>query len=494
MKLLDYFKTTKTKVLEKPFKEVLLDKVVSTPSTGTRKSYPNFQDGFLEVVNELKIVKPDFILELVPAIRKLVIVNENVGLAFSDLVQLTNTGYKIYFDRELEPKKVEEMRLHLKTKTKTWCDGTAGLPGIINKIIAQIYIGGAASVEWVINREFNGIASCIMVNPEDIRWNYKTSTGRYEAYQKIYRSYLEDVKNQNITQELVKLNPFTYKYYGLNSDTEKPYGIPPFIAALLSIKDEKVMRKNISYIIEQLGLLGFLQLLIEKPGRREQETEESYIARLNNLLQKARSNTKDGMSDGVVVGYKDDHQFQFNSTTKNLGNISEIFGLNQNLLANGLKYPGSFMGIPNKTETNITIIFTKMLSQLANVQNMVKEMIEFGLELELRLAGFKFKDIEFEFKPSTITDDLKIQQADEIKIRNCRILYQDGIISQEEYADRMGYPIPDQPKPRIVESEDPSQKEVKRKDREKDKDDSDRRVRDKNKTQPKRKDTNTKPV
>ena len=88
---------------------------------------------------------------------------------------------------------------------------------------------------------------------------------------------------------------------------------------------------------------------------------------------------------------------------------------------------------------------------------------------------------------------MKVQQGKEVKQRVLRMLWIDGIISPEQYAEEMGYTKPHRkvkpPSPDNKSSDDA----VKKKKREEDKDKSDRNVRDKNKPQPKRKDNNTKP-
>ena len=104
----------------------------------------------------------------------------------------------------------------------------------------------------------------------------------------------------------------------------------------------------------------------------------------------------------------------------------------------------------------------------------------------MNFETYKFDFVRVEFNRSTIQDDLKYQQAEEIKIRNLLALYQDGQISMEQYADAMGLEKPDQAKPRIDRNapapNDAGGAEKKAK-REKDKDKSDRKVRDKNKPQ-----------
>jgi len=91
-----------------------------------------------------------------------------------------------------------------------------------------------------------------------------------------------------------------------------------------------------------------------------------------------------------------------------------------------------------------------MISQLRNSQDIVAEQLEFGYKFALTLGGFKFKRLHVEFNKSTLTDELKYQQAQEIKIRNLNALYDQGQISQDQYADDMNLIKPDQQEPRIT--------------------------------------------
>jgi len=449
---------------------------VSEADTG---NYVEFLKG------EYHFVTPEFVFEVIPLIRRLSIYNEDFGQAIFDLVQLCNTGYNIKFDKNVKPDQVDKMRRHLLNKSRVWNDGVAGLSGLINKLIAQIFISGALCNEWVINKQMDGIDNIFLVKPETIRWRYNKRKLRYEPYQKI--------TNPRDSKDVYrKLNQFTFKYYGLLGDGESPYGIPPFIPALEGLKKKKTMDKNIDHIMEQLGILGFFETKLEKPDQKLQESDNAYTKRLENLLTTTKNNLKGSLADGLTVGFKDDHEFEFHSTTKNLSGISEIYTQNLIQFAKGLKHPPAFMGIQSdKSETHINIIFTKMLAQLSNVQEILKQNLEFGFQMELRLAGFKFDFLDLEFKPSTITDDLKLQQSREIKIRNLIALYQQGILSQDDVADEMGYESPDAKEPRqSIDGEDPTGSK-KKQDREADKDKSDRRSRDKDKPQPKRKDRDT---
>jgi hypothetical protein len=461
----------------------------SKPTKGTvpstRISRPDIPYFYTDIKGKTSFISPGFIAEYIPIIRKLSWINEDMSLAVNDMVRLTNTGHRIKFDPEVLPELQAEMKAHIEAKQVEWGDGVDGINGIINKMIAQIWIAGALSNEWVVSNDKTGIKNLVLVNPESIVFSWNKKQLRFEPYQMQNTSLLGSTASA-YGMDYVKLNENTYRYYGINGDTELPYGIPPFLSALNALTVQADMNQNMRYIIKQLGLLGFFETLIEKPAMGEGEGEDKYIARLKQFLDTAKSEIIEGIGEGVIVGFKEEHEFKFNSTTKDLAGVSELYNQNQRSIANGLKYSPEFMGVGNTkgTETGISIVFTKMLSQLSNIQQILAANLKFGYILELRLAGYKFDNLQVEFNPSTISDDLKNQQSQEIKIRNVIAKYGQGVISQQQAADELGYDKPDEEEPRIL----PDKQAEMDQQRERDKNESDRKVRDKNKPQPKRKD------
>ena len=224
-----------------------------------------------------------------------------------------------------------------------------------------------------------------------------------------------------------------------------------------------------------------------------------YERRLDRELKRLKMRLRDGMKDGLVVGYKDDHEFKMNSTTKDMGNIDKAWNLNQQSVANGLGVNGSIIGVNAQASAEGSgVVLSKMISQLKNLQMIVSHVLDFLYSLELRLAGFNNKGMRITWKTSTIADDIKVQQANQYKIQNLDLLYKAGIISQAQYAWEMGYDSPDQEGPRVpLEDQygsgntDP-QEGTKKKQRQEDKNQSARRTRDKSNPSPSRGDQNPK--
>ena len=411
-----------------------------------RQSVP---DQPLTTLQQFITVTPDFLRETVPIIRALMMRNPDVGQAIHNIVTLGNTGHKIFFDKKQSPSDVDAMRNHLENKRKDWASGTAGIDGLINKLISQVLVGGALSAEWVINESMTGVECAILVKPEEIEFKLSPNGSKYIPFQRIKNSAALK-KDTSSTFGLNPLNVNTYKYFGLNGDTELPYGFPPYMSVLPRIESQNKMDKNINFIIDQMGLMGFIEALIQKPDQTEGEGDAQYETRLTQLLITAKNRMLEGFKEGVVVGFKDDHEFDFKSASKSYADAVTLYQNNELMTASALKQDASMWGRSYaSSETQITVVFIKMLSELKNIQKLVASFIEFGYSLELMLVGFTFDSLNVKFNHSTIQDNLKYQQAEEIKIRNVKDKMIMGIISQDTAADELGYEVPSSPKPMV---------------------------------------------
>lgn len=436
------------------------------------------------------MVDPSFRVEVIPLIRDLYKVNPDMGIALQDMFKLANTGHTITFPNNTDAE-AEKMREHLNKATKKWSRYTAGIDGLVNKMIVQCLVGGAISVEGVPDDDLSGLATILFLKPENIVFK-REYNGVYSPYQKNKNYFLKH-------QDYIKLNTETYVYAGMYNDTDEPYGIPPFMAALDSLKGQHDMKVNFKHIMEMVGMVGFLEAKMQKPDQAPNESLRAYEARLERTLRDLKRNLRNGMKDGIVTGYMDDHEFKLNSTSKEMGNIEKPWAMNQQSVANGLGVNGSLIGVNSVTGEGATgITLSKLISQLKNIQTIVTYVLDFLYSLELRLAGFNNKGMKIKWGTSTISDEVKVQQGLQYKIQNLDLLYKAGIISQSQYAWEMGYDQSDEDEPRVsLEDQfskgnsDP-QEGTKKKQRQDDKNQSARRTRDKANPAPARGDQNTK--
>lgn len=457
--------------LAKKLIEIESRPVVITPGASSVRDYSQ-TNSFEGLQKSLKVLPADYEFAVVEIIRKLTKINPDIQQAFNDTVKLANTGHKIVFDQSVSPDQIDEMRAFIMESSKSWHIGAGGINGIINKMFRQALVGGAIANEWVPNLKLDNLQEVRFLHPERIRFVVDKNYNQYQPYQKIVSLPFGQV----LENDLRKLNINQFKYIALNGDTDVPYGTPPYLSALDAIHTQRHMIDNIKFIVEMMGVLGYIDARIAKPQQDPGESTEAYRNRMIQFLTQFKERVTKGLRDGVNVGFEGEHSYEFKATAKTAQGVTELFEQNELLVSSALSYDAAFMGRPGGSESLVTILFTKMIAQLTNIQDIVKDNLEYGYKLALTLGGYKFKNLKVSFNRSTIQDDLKFQQADEIKIRNCVVKYQYGLISLEQMADELGYLKPDQKEPRIdINNDDPIGDASRKKSREDDKNKSDRK-------------------
>ena len=410
------------------------------------ESSPNIRGVIEHIGKSYRVVSPQFIRDAIPVLRALVALNPDISQALDNVVSLANPGHKVYFDRKVPTDQVDAMRNHLTNKRMDWAPGQAGIDGLVNKWLSQIMVSGALSNEWVPNSTLTGIEANILLDPENIVFKLDSRQTKYEPYQRVLNGIIP-----NSPENLIKLNTNTYRYYSLTGDGESPYAIPPYLPVIPRIQTQNRMNTNIDFIVDTMGLIGFLEVLIQKPTQTGAlSSATKYKQELDNLLKSAKDKVLGGLKDGVVVGFDGDHHFNFNTAAKNFDGVTKLYQENELQIASAAKQDASLWGRGYSTsETQITVVFMKLISQLKNIQNLVKANLEFGYGLELKLAGFRFDNLKVVFNRTTLTDDLKFQQAEEIKIRNTIDKFVLGIIDLDMAADELGYETPAELKPLV---------------------------------------------
>jgi len=478
-----------------PFQEAFKETPVISPTTG-RSSQPSFtENNYPYIDKNLIFIKPEFNTKAVCTIRHLTKVNPDFGMALNNVISLANTGFRLFFDAQVSDEQADKMRDHITMKIEEWANKNYTNPeGLLAKWFKQLMIGGAIANEWVTANDLSTIDNVFFVHPEEIEFAFDTSLGYYRPWQRLNINYelLRGVQRKSPDMEgsLWKLNLYSFKYIGMGGDNESPYGIPPFLNALEPLETDYKMLDNIKWIVEQIGIWGFLQVLLEKPEFKSGQNTTKYTAEAEAFLLQAKERIKAGYRDGITVGFKDDTEFEFHNTSQDASGVKDMYSLNWNRVIRGLKSdPALFGGDDSRTETQITIVFTKMLSELAHYQNAVRANLEFGIKRELLLAGFSFKKAWIQFNASTLQDALKFEQAREVKIRNNNALYYDGIIDLKHYAADMGFEKPSVNEPRLVRGvgvnvePDPSTRSAKKEDKQKRKKESEKGRRTKDKPQ-----------
>lgn len=413
------------------------------PMTSKRSSEPETGSISLNaLIEELSVIDPDFQFELIDVLEHLAMYNADISYAIENIVTLGNTDHNIEFDKSVGDSQREQMMESIKMYKDTWYGFSDGENAMINDLFSQVAITGALSAEAVPHKSLRHLGNVVLVSPKGIRFIYDTESQCFEPHQ---------VSQRRTAKNLIKLNTTTYRYSALRKITQKPYGIPPFLSALENITIERDMVNNLKHITKKLGVLGFLRVLVESPARKPQETDDQWYNRCQHYLSSVVPEIEKSMSNGYVVGFKGNHEFEMENISTNVQGAKELFQLNTEMKMAGLKQDPMMLGRNfNTSETLGRVMLRKLTSQVENYQKTVASFIKHIYTLHLRLQGFKFNYLDVTFEKPSISDKAKDEAAFSTRIDNADKLYAAGVINQVQRAQLLGYDKPDQEEPRQI--------------------------------------------
>lgn len=396
------------------------------------------------LLRELSTIEPDFNIEILKALNYLAKYHGDFSYAVDNIKQLGNTKYNIYFDDTVSTDLQKEMLLRIKTKSKDWYAYSGGINSMIGDLLAQIAINGALSAECVIMQDLKGVKKSIMLNPSKVRFKYDVEADEYAPYQLVSNSL--GYKGTLVDGNLIGLNTLTYKYIALGRFDEKPYGLPPFMSALENIAIGKDMQDNLKHVVKKLGTLGFLEVLLNAPKAKANESDDDYYRRTQKYLDQVIPEIDKGLAKGYVAGFKDVHEFNMHNTATNVTGTKDLVEINDTKMMSGLKQDPLMFGRNfSTTETLGRVILAKMGTQVGSYQKIIASYLETMFLLDLQLSGYPIQTLDVEFDPPMIGDKQRDEETRAKTLANLDTLLGKGIIDINQYAVEAGYEKPADP-------------------------------------------------
>lgn len=418
--------------VEKPKKRAL------PPTTG-RSSVPQFNT--FSPSQKLVEVVPDFAVEWYTTLENLAAYNHDVGFALDNIVQLANTEHEIVFSEETPDEIKKQILREIYDEQDKWYNFSEGMRSFKSDILAQGVINGAISIEIVPDILRKTIYQVVRIPPKYIRFVYDRTQDKYSSYQVV--NYPQ---GQNTDfMGLVKLNPITYKYVAWRRLFEGPYPTPPFLAAVEGLFVQKDMLKNFANIMNKLGMLGFLSVKVEPPEQESGEDETAYFQRCVTYLEDVvYPQLNKNLSNGVVAGFKDSHEFELQGNKMNVSGASDLMKIVELIIFSGLKQDPNMLGRNySTTETFGRVILAKMLNQVKDWQKMSDSIFKEIYKMFLLVRGYDPEIItDVISEPPTVMDRTKEEEAESKKIGNVKEKRNMGVIDQQEAANELGYEEP----------------------------------------------------
>jgi hypothetical protein len=370
--------------------------------------------------------------------------NPDYSQAVENMKMLANSGHTLMVDAasDLQRKRAKD---YLEEKASKIKESHGGVDGLIGTLMDQAAVYGAMAGEMVLNAELTEVIDFVDLNPKKIRFFWEESEQRFCPYQKVtWAQAKEAEKNgQDVRNgQFVKLNEQTFMYHAFDSQSESPYGTPPFLAALANIAIQRDIVFNMAQIVKKIGILGMIDIAVERLKPLPGETEAQLQARASTYLDEMVTAGEDMMREGGIVHF-DDVTTQTQAMVGNAAGATNIHKANEEMVFSGLKSMPSLQGRSySTTETYAGVAYDITLRNTFKYQRGAKRFIERMYWLMATLGGFQPTSIRIQFAENRSLDRLKEAQAEGTEIKNVAMKWLMGFIDQEMGAQELGYSEP----------------------------------------------------
>lgn len=371
--------------------------------------------------------------------------NPDFSQAVDNVRTLANSGHNLFVQSRTNSQRAnDELHEFLMDKSRTINERSGGVDGLIDQLLDQAAVYGAMCGEWVTDDDITDVVSFTLVNPKHIRFFWDSEIGDWAPYQLVNVIQQEEAKlrGQQVKLGCVELNMLTFHYYNFDSAPGSPYGTPPFLASLPNIAIQRDMISNMAQIVKKVGLLGIIDLVIERLPPKPGETDPAYQQRAGAYLDNYVEVVQNMVRDGGVVHFDDVTASTYN-ITGNAAGATNIFKQNEELIFSGLKSMPSVQGRSySTTETYAGVAYDIIIRNTYKYQRAVRRMIEAGYWLIATLGNYDPKVIKVEFLPNKSLHRLQDAQAQRLEIFNALVLWVCGFIDQGGAAQILGYQSP----------------------------------------------------
>lgn len=373
-------------------------------------------------------IYPEFSLEWINVLRNLSVFDSNVSRAVTNTTSLANTSYILELPDNLSKRDRKKIMETIRT-----FETEANIDSFIRNAIRTATYSGGIAVDTVLslNPFPSAVKRAAILDITKIRFDYDASKDEFLAKQ----------VNTSLGQSEIILRKETFFYEAIHSFEENPYPIPALLAAIEDIKTQKKMMDNFIIIIEKIGMMGFLEVLVKQPSKKQGETDEAYFNRCTDYLQRLKPQVQEGYAKGMVMGFEDSHTFNYQASNLNFGGAEKAFEIVSKFLNNGLQTDGVFMNQNNNTsETFARVLLQVLIGNIESIQKAVASVLSKIILLHLKLQGFQKLDyVKVIFEKPLIGDSLKEAQTESVNIANARAKEDAGYISNDIAAQELGY-------------------------------------------------------
>ena len=309
--------------------------------------------------------------DVIHACRSAAMMDSDASSSKRDIIALANPGYTLELTGSDLAKKKAYKEIELLGER---LGDFRGWDELINHQIGEAYVAGACSLEAYPNLSRTGVAGVEIVPAEEVSI---LRAGNDRLYRQM--TYGAD------------LDPRTFVYAGYGQQGRDPHGTPAMVSALIELERKATLILGTDKIVNLIAEGAFLQLGVPKPTLQElgvqSELDPEYTVRLTEFYTSYVTIATQAREKGVMVT-ENGADAKVVPITGNVSGIAELMQINSLRAWNGLMTLPFMRGkTEGTTQALAEVMYPILISHSENIQITVSAVVEFVMNLHLRLAG-----------------------------------------------------------------------------------------------------------
>ena len=334
-----------------------------------------FEDGLDGYPNDTRT-------RIIKVLRGLAGSDDDVAGSVGDLRSMCGAGFTLDFQstqgkgsRAIKAAEIEAAAL----LDRIFPEG-GGASGLISNQVGEFALAGASSIEWVPLKNRQGIDRVAVVPAEELRIRRDAASGTL-----IYQQW-------GLGRE-VTLNTATYQYVALLTSGRRPYGTPLFVAALSALERKRQLLIAEQRVVNLMARSALISAEIPQPNpeqlglRGVPAHDPRYLSAVRAFYTEVGKLIVSGSENGLYVS-PGTAKLTIHPVAQTAAGAPEVMKGNQHRVWNGLRTQPFLRGeLDSTTQALAQVTVPLVYAEAVMIQGGLKRMLEFGINLHLRLLG-----------------------------------------------------------------------------------------------------------
>ena len=298
-----------------------------------------------------------------------------------------------------------------------------GMHRLLSAWYTNVFRYGRFSGRLILNNSLDGVKEFELLDAFSVFFKKKSNIAFYD-----------DGGNMG-----VPLNPLSFYYYGLDSDSDNPYGIALMESAQTLMEIANEMIEDMRYSSSNAGIPR-LHIKIKQPPILENEDEDTYAGRIRSYFNNTIAEMDELAPDDNIYTWSDVEI----GTTGGASASNFVWKMNLQIIQEEIisafhLYPWVFGKSFGTTKNWVTAQFDVLMQMISSLHSEAADFASWISNTHLQLKGLGNVKVSRSFLPPRDPAAKDMAVAEKIRLENTKMKMDLGFIDQAAAAREHGY-------------------------------------------------------